>query len=94
MSGPWRREAESFLGFVEEVSKFWNSFGTFRDLALVGLMLLDGLRSCEVLALQLGDLRLAEAQLWCSAKETRTASCPCPKKSSRSSKNICAWKDL
>jgi integrase len=64
MSGPWRREAESFLGFVEEVSKFWNSFGTFRDLALVGLMLLDGLRSCEVLALRQEDLRLAEAQLW------------------------------
>ena len=35
-------------------------FHTFRDLALVGLMLLDGLRSCEVLALQLEDLQMAE----------------------------------
>ncbi len=32
----------------EEVAKFWQSFRTYRDLALVGLMLLDGLRSCEV----------------------------------------------
>ena len=31
---------------AEEVAKFWHSFRTFRDLALVGLMLLDGLRSC------------------------------------------------
>jgi len=30
---------------AEEVAKFWQSFRTFRDLALVGLMLLDGLRS-------------------------------------------------
>src|SRR6516162_11717960 len=31
---------------TEEVGKFWRSFRTYRDLALVGLMLLDGLRSC------------------------------------------------
>jgi integrase len=49
---------------AEEVSKFWASFRTFRDPALLGLMLLDGLRSCEVLALRREDLRLAEAQLW------------------------------
>ena len=36
---------------VEEVAKFWQSFRTYRDLALMGLMLLDGLRSCEVLGL-------------------------------------------
>ena len=48
---------------AEEVAKFWNSFRTFRDLSLVGLMLLDGLRSCEVLALQLADLQLADAQM-------------------------------
>src|SRR2546430_2064553 len=40
---------------AEEVAKFWQSFRTYRDLALVGLMLLDGLRSCEVLALELED---------------------------------------
>jgi integrase/recombinase XerD len=48
---------------AEEVAKFWQSFRTFRDLALVGLMLLDGLRSCEVLALQLEDLQLADGQM-------------------------------
>jgi site-specific recombinase XerD len=48
---------------VEEVANFWGSFRTFRDLGLVGLMLLDGLRSCEVLRLQLEDLQLAEAQM-------------------------------
>src|SRR5260370_13456066 len=44
---------------AEQVATFWSSFHTFRDLALVGLMLLDGLRSCEVLALQLEYLQLA-----------------------------------
>jgi site-specific recombinase XerD len=47
----------------EQVTQFWQSFRTFRDLAIVGLMLLDGLRSCEVLALQLEDLQLAQSQL-------------------------------
>ena len=42
---------------VEQVALFWRSFRTFRDLALVGLMLLDGLRSCEVLSLQIADLQ-------------------------------------
>jgi len=32
---------------VDEVARFWSSFRTSRDLAIVGLMLLHGLRSCE-----------------------------------------------
>src|SRR5262249_40943783 len=36
---------------VDEVARFWASFRTSGDLAIVGLMLLDGLRSCAVLAL-------------------------------------------
>jgi len=48
---------------VDEVSLFWHSFQTSRDLAIVGLMLLQGLRSCEVLALNLDDLILSEAQI-------------------------------
>jgi len=48
---------------AEEVTKFWQSFRTYRDLALVGLMLLDGLGSCEVLALQLEDVQLADGQM-------------------------------
>jgi integrase len=48
---------------VEEVARFWSSFRTARDLAIVGLMLLQGLRSAEVLGLNEDDVLLAEAQL-------------------------------
>ena len=63
---------------AEEVEKFWDSFGTFRDLALVGLMLLDGLRSCEVLALRLEDLQMADAQLRVLGKGNKTRVVPLP----------------
>jgi integrase len=48
---------------VNEVARFWSSFRTARDLAIVGLMLLQGLRSAEVLALNRDDVLLSEAQL-------------------------------
>jgi integrase/recombinase XerD len=48
---------------VDEVARFWSSFRTTRDLAIVGLMLLQGLRSGEVLALNPDDVLLSEAQL-------------------------------
>jgi integrase len=48
---------------VEEVARFWSSFRTSRDLAIVGLMLLQGLRSAEVLALNRDDVLFSEAQL-------------------------------
>ena len=48
---------------ADEVAQFWNSFHTSRDLAIVGLMLLDGLRSCEILALNREDLLFSEAQI-------------------------------
>jgi integrase len=48
---------------VDEVARFWSSFRTARDLAIVGLMLLQGLRSAEVLALNPEDVLLSEAQL-------------------------------
>jgi integrase/recombinase XerD len=63
---------------AEEVAQFWNSFGTFRDLALVGLMLQDGLRSCEVLALQLADLRLADQQIRVLGKGHKQRFLPLP----------------
>jgi integrase len=47
---------------VDEVARFWASFRTSRDLAIVGLMLLQGLRSAEVLALNRDDALLSEAQ--------------------------------
>src|ERR1700758_2771611 len=48
---------------VNEVARFWSSFRSSRDLAMVGLMLLHGLRSAEVLALNGEDVLLPEAQL-------------------------------
>jgi integrase len=48
---------------VEEVARFWASFRTTRDLAIVGLMLMHGLRSAEVMALNCEDVLLAEGQL-------------------------------
>ena len=63
---------------AQEVAKFWQSFRTFRDLALVGLMLLDGLRSCEVLALQLEDLQLAQGQMRVLGKGNKQRVVPLP----------------
>lgn len=48
---------------VEEVARFWRSFRTARDLAIVALMLLHGLRSVEVIALNPDDVLWSEAQL-------------------------------
>ena len=62
----------------EQVAKFWDSFRTCRDLALVGLMLLDGLRSCEVLTLQLEDLQLADRQLRILGKGNKKRVVPLP----------------
>jgi integrase/recombinase XerD len=63
---------------TEEVAKFWRSFHTFRDLALVGLMLLDGLRSCEVLALHREDLQLADAHMRVLGKGNKKRVLPLP----------------
>ena len=63
---------------AEEVAKFWQSFRTFRDLALVGLMLLDGLRSCEVLALELEDVQLADGQMRVHGKGNKQRLLPLP----------------
>ena len=48
---------------IDEVHRFWHSFRSSRDLAIVGLMVLHGLRSCEVLALNHDDLQLSELQI-------------------------------
>jgi site-specific recombinase XerD len=63
---------------VEQVTKFWASFRTYRDLAVVGLMLLDGLRSCEILVLQLEDLKLADGQLHVLGKGRKQRTLPLP----------------
>jgi integrase len=48
---------------VNEVARFWRSFRTARDLAIVAMMLLHGLRAAEVIALNRDDVLLPEAQL-------------------------------
>ncbi len=48
---------------VDEVARFWSSFRTARDLAIVGLMLLQGLRSQEVIDLNRDDLLFPEAHI-------------------------------
>jgi integrase len=53
---------------VDEVARFWSSFRNARDLAIVGLMLLHGLRSVEVMALNREDVLLSEGQLRVSGK--------------------------
>jgi len=63
---------------AEEVAQFWQSFRTYRDLGLVGLMLLDGLRSCEVLGLQLEDLQLADGQMRVLGKGSKKRLVPLP----------------
>jgi integrase/recombinase XerD len=63
---------------AEEVAKFWSSFHTFRDLALVAMMLLNGLRSREALALKLQDLKLADAQICVLGKGDKQRLLPLP----------------
>src|SRR4051795_9817337 len=61
---------------VDEVARFWSSFRTSRDLAIVGLMLLQGLRSQEVLDLNRDDLLLSEAQIRVRGKGNKTRFLP------------------
>ena len=63
---------------ADEVAKFWQSFRTFRDLALVALMLLNGLRSQETLDLQLQDLQFTDAQLRVLGKGNKPRLLPLP----------------
>ena len=61
---------------VDEVARFWSSFRNLRDLAIVGLMLLQGLRSQEVLDLNRDDLLLSEAQIRVRGKGSKTRFLP------------------
>jgi site-specific recombinase XerD len=63
----------------QQVATFWHSFYSFRDLALVGLMLLDGLRSGEALSLQMEDLQLADAQMRVIGKGNKPRVLPLPR---------------
>jgi len=48
---------------VDEVARFWSSFRTSRDLAIVGLMNLQGLRLKEVIALNCEDVLPSESKI-------------------------------
>jgi site-specific recombinase XerD len=61
---------------VDEVARFWSSFRNSRDLAIVGLMLLQGLRSQEVLDLRCDDVLLSEAQIRVRGKGNKTRFLP------------------
>jgi site-specific recombinase XerD len=61
---------------VDEVARFWSSFRNSRDLAIVGLMLLQGLRSQEVLDLNRDGLLLSEAQIRVRGKGSKTRFLP------------------
>jgi len=78
----WRRRVLRRLGVkvprrivvpltATEVAKFWGGFRTFRDVSIVALMLFNGLRSCEVLSLKLGDLQFAQSQMLIQGKGNR-----------------------
>jgi integrase/recombinase XerD len=66
---------------VDEIARFWNSFHSFRDLALIALLLYNGLRSQEVLQLRLADLHLGEASLLVHGKGDKQRLLPLPPES-------------
>jgi integrase len=60
----------------EEVSQFWSSFHTYRDLSLTALMLFNGLRSREVIELRLEDLHISQGQLRVRGKGNKERALP------------------
>jgi integrase len=62
----------------DQVARFWHSFKTARDMAIVALMVLNGLRSREVLGLTLEDLLFSEAQAHVRGKGGRARRAPLP----------------
>jgi len=63
---------------AEQVQRFWSSFHTCRDMLIVALMLLNGLRSGEVLALQIEDVSFSESQIRVMGKGRRQRFLPLP----------------
>jgi len=76
---------------ADQVARFWKGFRTFRDLAIIALMLLDGLRSCEILQLQLEDLDLSEAQVRVLGKGYKQRVLPLPAETLQVLQNYLHW---
>lgn len=64
---------------TQEVGAFLESFQSWRDLGIVGLMLLCGLRSRETIELRVQDLSLAENQIRIRGKGNRDRVLPLPR---------------
>jgi len=63
---------------AEQVRVFFSRFARYRDLAIVHLMLFCGLRTCEVLRLELGDVQVDDARLRIRGKGNRERAMPLP----------------
>lgn len=84
-----RRVVEPLSG--AEVRHFLRSLRRYRDLAIVHLMLLCGLRSAEVVQLQLSDVLVEEAQLRIRGKGNRERVLPLPQIVARSITDYLRW---
>lgn len=74
-----------------EVRQFLRTLRRYRDLAIVHLMLLCGLRSAEVLRLQLGDVLVEDKQLRIRGKGNRDRVLPLPQVVARSIADYARW---
>lgn len=74
-----------------EVRRFLRSLRRYRDVAIVHLMLLCGLRSAEVVQLQTGDVLVEEQQLRVRGKGLRERVLPLPQVIARSIADYVRW---
>jgi len=74
-----------------EVRQFLRTLHRYRDLAIVHLMLLCGLRSAEVLQLQLSDILAEDKQLRIRGKGNRERVLPLPQVVARSISDYVRW---
>jgi integrase/recombinase XerC len=84
-----RRVVEPLSG--AEVRQFLRTLRRYRDLAIVHLMLLCGLRSAEVLQLQIGDVLVEDEQLRIRGKGNRERVLPLPQVVARSIADYVRW---
>jgi site-specific recombinase XerD len=61
---------------VDQVAQFWSGFRNARDMAIVGLMVLQGLRSKEVIALDFDDIQFAESRIYVQGKGNKVRMVP------------------
>jgi hypothetical protein len=76
---------------VEEVARFWSSFRTARDLAIVGLMLMHGLAPPKSWPSTVTTCCCRKASYACAARATSYAPCPWPRSPPNCSITTCAW---